>query len=651
MGTLVKEVEITIDGNEYKNYNFSNYSLSQNLLSPNVLSFTMQKKEFDGTSIADSKFPVPKDLMGAKVVLSLTTMRFDAEQKKILSFEGFIYNINISHRSDMYAEQLFDVQAVSYDYLLSDHPHCFSYEEMNLKDIVTKTLDPYKITNEINPRTTAAIPYTVQYNETNYQFLTRLAQRYGEWMYHDGVKWIFGKMKKRETIELDPRYDIQSYSFKSALAHHKLKHAHHNYLKYENPVKADAAISELTKSGYHTLTDKAIEKSTELFTKETFQHLQCSNPEVNDLDELEVSLKAQLLGEKATQVVCIGSTLRADLTIGSNIKIADHLFQTEKKHSDIDHDNLIITSISHSFEDTGNYSNSFTAYPASSEYPPYFNSDNFPVSGSQRAKVMDNKDPEKMGRIRVQFLWQQEQDPAMMTPWIRIAQPYGGDDKGFYFIPEIDEEVMVDFENSNAEKPYVVGTLWHGKQKPHKGWVKDNHTGTNDIKGILTRNSHGLIFVDYHDGKGGIRMFDDYGNIIEINSDDNIIHIESQGDLILKAGKNIIMEAGENRVSTIAKVDDVTSDTHNYEAANEIYMGAKKIFAYGKDETVLYSDSLVQMQSESTANVLGEGSVFVSSGADTEVAAGTSMKINAQASMDVNAQANMTIKGAMVKIN
>ena len=74
---------------------------------------------------------------------------------------------------------------------------------------------------------------------------------------------------------------------------------------------------------------------------------------------------------------------------------------------------------------------------------------------------MENADPENLGRIRVQFPWQ----PTAYSPWIRIAQPHSGANKGFHFIPELGEEVMVGFEGSNVEMPFVMGSLYNGSGK------------------------------------------------------------------------------------------------------------------------------------------------------------------------------------------
>ena len=546
MGTLVSAVEIKIDGQSYKKtHNIFHIVLTQELLRPNELRFTMQKRGLDSENIADSQFTVPKSLIGARVELKIVSMRFDKEKKKEIEFKGIIDHVEIRHRSDMTTEQLVDVHACSPDFLLIDHPHCFSYEEAGLKAIVENTINPYsdKISSEINPRTTASIPYTVQYNESNYQFLIRLAKRYGEWMYHTGKKWIFGKMVKSPLIILDPRHDILDYSFQAGLRHHKHTHAHHDYLKYENPSKSDSNVSDL-KTNYHTLTNEAVRKSASLFKKKTFQHLQGSNPEENEMDELKVSTEAQLLGDKMLQLVCTGSTLCADLTIGSVIKIKDIYYKNSKEHTTIEHDELVITGITHSTEVDGHYSNYFTAHSAKSELPPYAEGDLFPVSSAQRAKVMDNKDPEKLGRIRVQFLWQEEQDADLMTPWIRISQPHGGGDKGFYYIPEIDEEVMVDFENGNAEKPYVAGTLYHGDdQRPDDEW----YTDSNDIKAIRTRNGHTIEIHDEGDD-GFIRIYDykKENYILTFSTDEKLIKLESTGNIELYAKKNIIMKADEN---------------------------------------------------------------------------------------------------------
>jgi len=624
MATSTEKIEIKIDGKAYATYNFLNIVLVQELLKPNELSFTMQKKNLLDSE-DDSSFSIPKELLGAKVSCLIETARYDqtaALKNETLEFKGIIFKVN-AYRSEMNSELLIDVQAGSPDYLLMDNPHCYSYENKSLNDIVSSTVDPYSIPAVINPQMKSTIPYTVQYNESNYHFLVRLAQRYGEWMYYDGAQWIFGKVKKAGSVELYPRVDLLNYRYMVDLRHATLKHGHHDYLKYENPVKSDKDVSGgllQSLSGFNELTDPAKKKSQSLFTKTTFQHLQCSNPEESDADELEISLKAQLSGSKAQQAICTGTTVRADLRLGSCVTIKDYIDKDKNKLGYYDHDELLVCRIVHRADAEGNYRNEFTAIPSKSDYPPYYDNDVYPVVEAQRAKVIDNKDPEKLGRIRVQFLWQELQDASMITPWIRIAQPHGGDNKGFYFIPEIGEEVMTGFENGNAEKPYAIGTLYHGQQHPGSNWPSDS----NDIKAIRTRNGH---TIEIHDvGEGGfIRIYDNEKEnyILTFSTDEKLIKLESTGNIELYAQNDIIMEA-KNNINMKAGVD------MNREAGENINETAG---------TNITTDAGKNISTSAGENI----SISAGKDMDTSVGENDSLSVGKNQTVDIGANKDETI--------
>jgi len=612
MGTITKknEVILKMDWKEYQEYNFLNISLSQELLKPNKLRFTMKKKNWK-KSVTDSNFPTPRELMGAKVFFQLQTIYYNNKDQtrdasQYLRFDGIIFDVDI-YSSGPFKEQLIDITALSPDYLLMDHPHCFSYENKSLKEIVKATIEPYDIPNRIDPLIGGPIPYTVQYNETNFQFLTRLAKRYGEWMYNDGVKWVFGRAEQgAKTINLEARNDFNSYYFTTKLRHHKLKYAHHNYVDYQNWMVSDQDIPGLGNPGYHVLTDEAFKKSEKLFKKETFSSLHCGNSEL-ELSEPGLATDVRLRGEKADQVVCIGTSVRSDLRIGSCIMLYDHFFENNIIKY-INYEPLRIYEIEHYTEIDGHYSNRFSAISNNSTNPPYYKSDIFPVSTPQRAKVMDNKDPQRMGRIRVQFHWQEEQDNELMTPWIRITQPHGGYDKGFYFIPEKDEEVMVDFENGNAEKPFVVGTLFHGLQLPGLSWPTDD----NDIKAIRTRNGH---TIEIHDDEkdGYIRIYDykKENYVLTFSTDDKLIRLAATGNIELCAGNDIIMRANNN-IKMIAD-NNIHETAHNEmtlesDGDQTIKTNSKQLLeARGMHETVSKGGH-VEIMSESD-NVIINGAV------------------------------------------
>jgi len=571
MAILADEIKIKIDGKTLGGCYFTDIQLVQELQKPNELRFHINRRKLSENE-KEIRFSLSEELLGKDVDFSLTTIRNKEDRKSEnddLKFTGTIFNVNIL-RNNLKANTVIEVTAYSRDYVLLDSPNCFSYEKGKLKDIVAQTLKPYDISVKNNPRMEEEIPYTVQYNETSYEFLNRLARRYGEWVYFTNDELVFGKVEKLDSLKLHFGADVVHYKYCLDMEHPNFAHAHHNYLEYGNTQKKGTDFSD---NSMHNLTDIVYDQSKSLFSKETFQHLNGSNPE-DGFDETETSAKVQGLGKKAQMMICQGKSNRADLRLGSVIKIKEG-YDKDEKAGEIAwcfHDELIIHKLVHKVSNKDSYENDFMAVSANCEIPPYNYNDCHPKAEPQRAVVMDNIDPEKLGRVRVQFLWQKEQDENLMSPWIRIAQPYGGDEKGFFFIPEIGEEVMVGFENGNAEKPYVIGTLWHGEQKPREKWYTDFEN--NDVKAIRTRR-HAFGFCDNKDN-GYMQMYDNDRNfIIYLDIERQLIKLESARNIELIAKNDIILKAGNNiQIKADADITEKAGGNISETAGNNVNIGA-----------------------------------------------------------------------------
>ena len=238
------------------------------------------------------------------------------------------------------------------------------------------------------------------------------------------------------------------------------------------------------------------------------------------------------------------------LKIGQTFLIRDNVQNKPGESKDVEQKALKVIGINHSFDYRQEYSNSFTAVPVACNYPSYSDADVFPPAPQQRAKVVENKDEQKLGRIRVQFPWQEIQSKEMKTPWLRIAVPYAGASKGHQFIPEIGEEVMVGFEMDNAEKPYIIGSFYNGGNgKPDENWAvsKEEDGTTNNIKAIRTRNGHTIRFNDKGDA-GLLEIYDNKNNTyhITLSADDKKITIYSAGNVEVIADNDINVNAGNN---------------------------------------------------------------------------------------------------------
>uniref|UniRef100_UPI00286DDF02 phage baseplate assembly protein V n=1 Tax=Flavobacterium sp. TaxID=239 RepID=UPI00286DDF02 len=142
--------------------------------------------------------------------------------------------------------------------------------------------------------------------------------------------------------------------------------------------------------------------------------------------------------------------------------------------------------------------------------------------------------------IQVQMAWQKNNSEK--TPWIRMTNPHAGGGKGMYFIPEIGEEVLIGFESDNAEKPFVMGTMYNGAES--SGFA----TADNSFKVIKTQSGHYLEFEELKN----IKLADKKGNIFHIDSTGDTINIKALKTINLEA-ENINFIATQNITSNAGK--------------------------------------------------------------------------------------------------
>ena len=191
MSISIKNISVAIDGTKSTGFcieldgtrwRLDNFVLSQSLLSDNFLSFTLHKEPDE--RINEISFNVCGEIIGKEVQISLETGNIEKESLNAendsvadIEFTGVIVGASGSRNR---SEFVVSVEACSWDALLNDNPTCKSFENLSLNDIVGDVVDDYSehLDTEIDARYTETIPYCVQYNENNYQFLQRLARRF-----------------------------------------------------------------------------------------------------------------------------------------------------------------------------------------------------------------------------------------------------------------------------------------------------------------------------------------------------------------------------------------------------------------------------------------------------------------------------------------
>ena len=566
---MIHEVYVIIDGGRTSDiscctingvkYKCSGYALSQELLQPMILSFSIEKENKEETQ-QDVIFADATHIIGKTLEMKATTIKtsqVNGSPRNAFTFKGMIIDVSASRATA--SAQSATITAASWDSLLQNAPHCRSFENMTLKEIVNKVIEPYSdISSTINPRFSEKIPYVVQYNQSDYSFMRMLAARFGEWMYNTGEKFIFGEMEDTGDIAdlVYPGGSLMSYHLNQNMAAFSFSHLlpdHYKYGSSETILKKPGR--NVAGDSVNDWTDKAYQASQLRYAQEHITALTNGGFDDGEKEEgaesiLDYSLKIEANGMKTGLMTVGGNSKLAMLKISQSFMICDNVQNKSGENLDVKQKALKITGIHHSFDYRQEYSNTFTAVPLACKYPSYSDSTLHATAPTQRAKVVENKDEKKLGRIRVQFPWQEKQDPKMKSPWLRIAVPYAGKEKGHLFVPEIDEEVIVGFEMDNVERPYIIGALYNGGEgKPDEklASINSEKDTTNNIKAIRTRNGHTILINDRGDA-GLLEIYDNKNNTyhITLSADDKKITIYSAGDIEINADGSITMNAKEN---------------------------------------------------------------------------------------------------------
>jgi len=157
-----------------------------------------------------------------------------------------------------------------------------------------------------------------------------------------------------------------------------------------------------------------------------------------------------------------------------------------------------------------------------------------PVSGQMpglvEGIVVDNVDPEKLGRVKVKFPTLPE---APESTWARLAMPMAGRERGWMTIPEVEDEVLVSFVHGNHDNAVVVGSLYNGVDTPPYA----NEDSENNLRVFQSRSGHRLTFDDT---KGEERM-----ELISHNEEIRVIWDAKEKTVSVYSGKDIIVEAKE----------------------------------------------------------------------------------------------------------
>ena len=505
------------------------------------------------------------------------------------------------------------VSGYSITYLLENGKSCHSWIGRTLGEIVKELCAKAGVQAQVAPEHNKPVGYICQYRESDFMFIRRLAMKYQEWLYYDGAKLVFGKPKKPKAVKLE--FDTTLTSFEMGV---QTLARPARVFSYQS--KNDHSMAENTPnkpSGLDQLGSKAFQASLEMFKEPALQY---AHSRVHHMQEMEMYVKKKQEAEAAESHYMVGTSEEAGLTTGSVVRITSPFGERMGSLAKASLGEYLIIDIEHSVGEGNYYANKFRAIPSGVQSLPLPDVE-LAVAETQMARVTDNADPEGKGRVQVQMNWQ---TGNMHTDWIRGLTPDGGSsdnvgaNRGFVFIPEVGDHVLVGFRHNDPNRPYIMGSLFNGKTG--KGGGEGNNTKS------ITTKSGSTIKLD--DSSGSIFIADKTGkNLITIDGTDAITMLSAKTVTLSNGKSSITIE--DEQVTISAKEVNITG-----ESSIVCTSGESDSLAIAKGKGVGVKGKDISIQAKNIVGTSGGNSATVSS-----------------PSTSISGDANVTIDGGLVKIN
>lgn len=471
-----------------------------------------------------------QDAIGKIISLKISPMDEYVDSGEALEFIGLITNVGLANSGG--AMNTVMIEAMSPTILMDQAKLYRFYENMTFTDVVRTIMGAYSVdTGSITVGGEFARDFWAQWSETDWEYITTRCRTYPGWVFYDGKKLIIEEKKSRNTHKLSWQKHVGSVDVRMNMTGYKFRNPSWDEVQKQplnENVSVQTQFSGIARKTYTASVAKMNQTSAIALPTR-------GSTKTNELQQTTGALQAEKIG---TMVRCRLQTNVPSLKVGDTL--------TLEGMGDTYTGTYIITDIEHRLEN-GSYHNFVSASPLETAYP------TAPVARRERqsdpimAIVTDNNDPEMRGRIKVKFPMKSASGGDLESPWLRASSAYAGGNRGMYFIPEIDDEVLVGFEMGDSNMPVVLGSLWNGIDKPPQAAINpggdDGELAKNDNKVIYSRSGHQIVLSD-KDGAGKIKIIDRTGkNTMIIDSKENTITITADKDYSLTVKGNITMKA------------------------------------------------------------------------------------------------------------
>lgn len=606
--------------------------------------------EFELELYSDNHQVKPDDVVGKPLTVTIQN-----EQER--EFSGYAKSLT---RGEVGAHdhRVYHVVMVPWLWFLTQNQNCRIFQEKNTKDIVSQIFNDQGFTDfEFKASGGSAREYCVQYNESDFQFISRLLEE-------DGIAYYFQHQDGKHKLILVDQVN----------AYEEVSETNLEYSRGTNPLNQINRWEHTHefKKGQWTLTDYnfkepkknllATTKTNSKFAKNT-QYEHYEYPGYYDLSKGSDIVKIRLEAEETRRDLVSGASDLTSFYAGGKFQVTKHESADEKGA-------YILVAVHHAIKDKSffsgeegdaTYSNSFSCIPADIHFRPSNLHQRPVMRGPQSAIVVGPPGEEiyidDLCRIKVQFYWDREgKQDENTTCFIRVMQSWAGNQWGSSFIPRIGHEVIVTFLDGDPDRPLVTGSVYNGWNKPVYTSKTQSGVKSRSTKGGNAQNYNELRFEDK---KGAEQVYlhaeKDFDSHVENNQS-----LTVEKNRTKHIGANETYEVVDNRSKTIGgnQTETIAKDKNTQVDGNHSE-------TIGKNMSITIEKDLTEKVSGSYTESVTKDSVHtaktITFKADKQItlqtgAAKIVMKSNGDITIsgkniNVKGSGNVVVKGSKVTMN
>jgi type VI secretion system secreted protein VgrG len=570
------------------------------------------------------------DLIGKNVTIRL------GSSDDLRYFNGFVTEFYQLPNSDKFSR--YGATIRPWLWLLSLSENCRIFQEKSYPEIIKEVFDELNFSDYEIQLTGAypALDYVVQYNESDYNFVSRLMEQ-------EGIFYFFKHEDGKHTLiiaddnsTLPDSGDIPFYQADFASKEITIEGVS-NWENYRRVVTGGMRLSdfdfEVPTKNLETVSSDPKATAVSSFEKYSYPGKYIERDKGSDYTRLLMEKENVAYETKAAQ-----SNVQS-LYAGSHFSLTDHYRADQNSKYLITHYRCFLKSDEYlsalDSDDSEVFSSEFTAIPSKVAFRPQQKAMKPKMIGPQTAKVVGKAGEEiwtdKYGRVKVHFHWDRyDQSNEKSSCWIRVAQTWAGKKWGQIQIPRIGQEVLIEFLGGDPDRPIIIGSVYNGSTMPPYD-LPANATQS----GIKTRSTKGgnpdnFNEIRFEDKKGSEELY------IHAEKDQTTMTENDHNDTV---GRNRMIDVGVNHVENIGQAMTITVGNTKTEQVN-----VNSNETVGAAKTVNVGGALVLSVGGASAEIVGAAkSENVGLTRSVNVAVNDSLNVGGDVSIDVSKNRSISV--------